>query len=154
MTLVEALEWYAEQAKAAERAMHHTHNTDAMEAILTVLALDGGKRAMDAINKANAPPEAALSASPSSSAGADKMWRANLQNAWAAIRMIREAVEEFGPVASLESEDANLLRGPEPVHAAEAIVEALSRVRAALAAAPPQREGLERLADTIENGEF
>jgi hypothetical protein len=46
--------------------------------------------------------------------------------------MIREAVEEFGPVASLDSEEAVLLRGPEPVHEAEAIVEALIRVRARL----------------------
>lgn len=125
--------------------------TDTMVAALAnSLFRDIGTVSDDAARRAL---EAALSASPGSSAGADKMWRANLQNAWAAIRMIREAVEEFGPVASLESEDANLLRGPEPVHAAEAIVEALSRVRAALASAPPQREGLERLADTIETME-
>lgn len=47
----------------------------------------------------------------------------------AALRMIREAVEElFGPIASLESEEATLLRGPELIHEAEAIVEALRRV--------------------------
>ena len=40
-----------------------------------------------------------------------------------ALQMIREAVEEFGPVASLESEEAVLLRGPLPIHEAEAIVE-------------------------------
>jgi len=49
----------------------------------------------------------------------------------AAIRMIREAIEElFGPVASLESEGAVLLRSyPEaPASDAEAIVAALQRV--------------------------
>jgi len=60
---------------------------------------------------------------------------ANMQAAWAALRMIREAVEEFGPVASLESPEAVLLRGPEPTHEAEAIIEALQRIRSALSAA-------------------
>lgn len=48
----------------------------------------------------------------------------------AAIRMIREAIEEiFGPVANLESLDATLeQRGPEPTHQAEAIIAALQRV--------------------------
>lgn len=54
-----------------------------------------------------------------------------------AIRMVRDAIEElFGPVASLESEDAVLLRGPEPHHDAEAIIAALQRVKA--------RQGYER----------
>lgn len=49
-----------------------------------------------------------------------------------AIRMIREAIGEiFDPVANLESEDAVLLRGPEPHHAAEAIISALQNVAAA-----------------------
>jgi hypothetical protein len=48
----------------------------------------------------------------------------------AALRMIRDATGElFGPVASLESEEATLLRGPEPQHEAEAIIAALQRVR-------------------------
>ncbi|MER9524037.1 hypothetical protein NKI96_10675 [Mesorhizobium sp. M0292] len=47
----------------------------------------------------------------------------------AALRMIREAVEElFGPAANLESEEAVLLRGPEPHHDAEAIIAALQNV--------------------------
>lgn len=47
-----------------------------------------------------------------------------------AIRMVRDAVQEiFGPVASLESEEAVLLRGPTPYHDAEAIIEALQRVK-------------------------
>lgn len=55
----------------------------------------------------------------------------NVEPYAAALRMIREAVEElFGPLANMESEEAVLLRGPEPVHEAEAIVEALHRVRA------------------------
>lgn len=47
-----------------------------------------------------------------------------------AIRMVRDAIEEiFGPVASLESEEAVLLRGPEPHHDAEAIIAALQRIK-------------------------
>ncbi len=58
----------------------------------------------------------------------DARWQSNYQNAWAALRMIREAVEEFGPSASLEGPDAVLLRGPEPTHEAQAIVDALTRL--------------------------
>ncbi|RWE37422.1 hypothetical protein [Mesorhizobium sp.] len=48
----------------------------------------------------------------------------------AAIRMVREAIEElFGPAANIESEEAVLLRGPEPHHDAEAIIAALQRVK-------------------------
>lgn len=48
----------------------------------------------------------------------------------AALRMIREAIEElFGPAANLESEEAVLLRGPEPHHDAEAIIAALQNIR-------------------------
>lgn len=48
----------------------------------------------------------------------------------AALAMIRDAIGEmFGPVASLESEDATLLRGPEPHCEAEAIIAGLQRVR-------------------------
>lgn len=51
------------------------------------------------------------------------------QAAWAALRMIGDAIEElFGPVASLESEEATLLRGPEYHHRAEGIIESLQRV--------------------------
>lgn len=49
---------------------------------------------------------------------------------WPALYMIREAMETlFGPIASLESSEAVLLRGPESIHEAEAIIEALGRVR-------------------------
>lgn len=55
----------------------------------------------------------------------------------AAIRMVREAVGElFGPMADLESEDAVLLRGPEPHHDAEALIAALQRTSPALVKAP------------------
>lgn len=48
-----------------------------------------------------------------------------------ALRMIGESVEElFGPRANLESEEATLLRGPEPHHRAEAFIEALQRLAA------------------------
>lgn len=49
--------------------------------------------------------------------------------AWTALRLVREAIEEFGPAADLESPAAVSLRGPEPIHEAEAIVEALIRLR-------------------------
>lgn len=45
--------------------------------------------------------------------------------------MIREAIETiFGPVANLECEEAELLRGPEPHHTADAIIAALQNVAA------------------------
>lgn len=55
------------------------------------------------------------------------------QAAWAALRMIEDAIGElFGPVASLESGDAVLFRGPEFHHQAEAIIAGLQRVAARL----------------------
>jgi hypothetical protein len=48
-------------------------------------------------------------------------------DAWASLQIIRQAIGElFGPVASIESEEAVLLCGPEFHHEAEAIVEALT----------------------------
>jgi hypothetical protein len=47
-------------------------------------------------------------------------WQDNMQNAWAALRMIRETVETLGPSGS-----ACAIR-PEPIHEATAIVEALT----------------------------
>lgn len=56
-------------------------------------------------------------------------WQA-VQNLKTYRQMVREAIGElFGPVASLESEDATLLRGPETVHDAEGVIDALRRVR-------------------------
>jgi hypothetical protein len=53
------------------------------------------------------------------------------QAAWASLRMIADAVGElFGPKASIESEEASLLRGPEFHDFAQGIVEALQRVTA------------------------
>jgi len=55
----------------------------------------------------------------------------NMQNAWAALRMIRDTVETLGPPGILPSEEAVLqLHGPEPVHEATAIVEALQKLLA------------------------
>ncbi len=68
---------------------------------------------------------------------APKIYRAAIAPAYseitepyrASLRMIREAVETiFGPAANLESEEAELLRGPEPHHTAEAIIAALQNV--------------------------
>jgi len=47
----------------------------------------------------------------------------------AALNMVRDAIEElFGPLANLESEEAVLLRGPDPYHRAEAMIAALQNV--------------------------
>ncbi|TYO62972.1 hypothetical protein FXV83_29885 [Bradyrhizobium hipponense] len=57
----------------------------------------------------------------------DAIWRENLQNAWAALRMIRETVETLGPPGILISEEEVLAQyGPEPIHEATAIVAALT----------------------------
>ena len=46
--------------------------------------------------------------------------------------MIREAIEELGPVGVLPSQEAVIVRyGPEPVHEAQAIVDALASILAA-----------------------
>ena len=53
------------------------------------------------------------------------------QNAWIALRMIRDAIEELGPVGVLPSEEAVLLLyGPEPVHEAEALIGGIRKVAA------------------------
>lgn len=81
-------------------------------------------------------------------------WRANLQAHVAAQRMVREAIEElFGPVASLESEDATLLRGPEPHHTAEAFIAALQRVKSALANHEARGDGV-RVTDDLKTRIF
>jgi hypothetical protein len=54
------------------------------------------------------------------------------ETALGALRMSRNAIEEsFGPLASIESPEAVLLRGAELHHEAEAIIAALQRVAAA-----------------------
>lgn len=56
-------------------------------------------------------------------------WREAVKPYVYAQHMVREAIGElFGPIASLEGPDAVLLRGPEPQHEAEAVIEALKRV--------------------------
>jgi hypothetical protein len=58
-------------------------------------------------------------------------WRENYQNAWAALRMIRETIETLGPPGALPSRDTVLIElGPEPIHEAQAIVEALRKILA------------------------
>jgi hypothetical protein len=58
--------------------------------------------------------------------------RLETNESWsAALRMIREAVETLGPPGILPSQDAVLeYYGPEPVHEAAAIVEALRKLLA------------------------
>ncbi len=56
-------------------------------------------------------------------------WRENMQNAWAALRMIRETIEALGPPARWRRADAVLIHyGPEPVHEGQAIVDALRKL--------------------------
>jgi hypothetical protein len=56
-------------------------------------------------------------------------WRENYQNAWAALRMIRETIETLGPPGALPSKEAVLmLYGPEPIHEGQAIVDALRKL--------------------------
>jgi hypothetical protein len=56
--------------------------------------------------------------------------RQETRESWsAALLMIRETVETLGPPGTLPSQDAVLqLYGPEPVHEATAIVEALRKL--------------------------
>ncbi|PAQ01554.1 PAC2 family protein [Mesorhizobium mediterraneum] len=50
----------------------------------------------------------------------------NTQNAWAALKLVRMAIEETCPAGVLPSEDAVLLLyGPEPVHEGEALAKAI-----------------------------
>ncbi|MER9851261.1 hypothetical protein NKJ55_28880 [Mesorhizobium sp. M0106] len=50
----------------------------------------------------------------------------NFQNAWAALRLIRMAIEETCPAGVLPSEEAVLmLYGPEPIHEGEALAKAI-----------------------------
>lgn len=60
-------------------------------------------------------------------------WKSNAQSATGTLSVVRAMIGEmFGAIASIESEDATLLRGPEPKHTGEAILEALQRVQSAL----------------------
>jgi hypothetical protein len=61
----------------------------------------------------------------------EEVSRENMQNAWHALRMIRETVETLGRPGALPSEEAVLkLYGPEPIHEASAIVQALQKLLA------------------------
>ena len=67
----------------------------------------------------------------------------------AAIRMIREAVETLGPPGVLPSEEAVLhLYGPEAVHEAQAIVDALRKM---LEQQDQVKHGSGRVAPRIEH---
>jgi hypothetical protein len=58
-------------------------------------------------------------------------WRDNVQNALAALRMIRETIETLGPPGVLPSgEGVLMLYGPEPIHEGQAIVDALRKILA------------------------
>jgi hypothetical protein len=53
---------------------------------------------------------------------------ANYRNAWAGLRMIREAVETLGPPGVLPSGEADHLALCEPIPEAQAIVDALAAI--------------------------
>jgi hypothetical protein len=56
----------------------------------------------------------------------------HILDAWQALHLIRETVETLGPPGALISEDQVLAQyGPEPIHEATAIVEALTALFAA-----------------------
>ena len=53
----------------------------------------------------------------------------NYRNAWKGLHLIREAVENLGPAGALPSQEAVItLYGPEPIHEAQAIVDALTKI--------------------------
>jgi hypothetical protein len=55
----------------------------------------------------------------------------NLREAWAALRMIREAVEELGPPGCIQSEEwVCATRGPTPMAEAEEIVRGIHKIAA------------------------
>ena len=65
---------------------------------------------------------------------ANEAFRENLQSAWAAMRMVREALETLGPVGALPSEEAVLLlRGPTFHDEAMTLVEAIQSIASARA---------------------
>lgn len=73
----------------------------------------------------------------------------------AALAMVREAIGElFGPASSIESEDATLLRGPEPHHEAEAQIAALQRISALYLRPSPALTISEEMADCPARDEF
>ncbi|RWQ21592.1 hypothetical protein [Mesorhizobium sp.] len=50
----------------------------------------------------------------------------NIRNAWAALKLVRMAIEQTCPAGVLPSEEAVLLLyGPEPVHEGEALARAI-----------------------------
>lgn len=56
-------------------------------------------------------------------------FRANLREAWAALAMIREAVETLGPVGAMPSEEAvNAFIAPTFMGEAEAIVAGIQKI--------------------------
>ncbi|TIM45049.1 MAG: hypothetical protein E5Y55_14445 [Mesorhizobium sp.] len=50
----------------------------------------------------------------------------NIRNAWAALKLVRMAIEQTCPAGVLPSEEAVLLLyGPEPIHEGEALAKAI-----------------------------
>lgn len=77
-------------------------------------------------------------------------WRDMSIASAAARHMVREAIGElFGPVASLDSEEGVLHRGPEPHHEAEAVIEALKRVADHIEALEAVRTELAAMGDKV-----
>jgi hypothetical protein len=52
--------------------------------------------------------------------------RENMKNAWAALHMIRDTLEELGPVGCVAAEE--LVKGPEFIHEAGLLVEGIRKM--------------------------
>jgi hypothetical protein len=74
----------------------------------------------------------------------DEHGRENYQNAWAALRMIRETIETLGPPGARPSGEAVLmLYGPEPIHEGQAISDALRKLLGGSESVLVQVDGVE-----------
>ncbi|UVC12883.1 PAC2 family protein [Mesorhizobium onobrychidis] len=63
----------------------------------------------------------------------------NIRNAWAALKLVRMAIEQTCPAGVLPSEEAVLLLfGPEPVHEGEALAKAIIETVEKLTRCPPR----------------
>lgn len=69
-----------------------------------------------------------LAATPPAPAWEGSLAQRNLGDAWASMRMIREAVETLGPIGAMPAEEH--LAGPTFLHEAEAIVAGIMKMKA------------------------
>ena len=72
---------------------------------------------------------------------------ANNTNAWTALNMIRDAIEALGPVGAVVSHEN--VRGPEPVHEAEALVAGIQALAAERDRARVTASELQKIAEAL-----